>query len=353
MKTIPITLITGFLGAGKSTLINRIIKERPNTRFGLIVNEFGDVQLESSILETTEEEIVELPNGCMCCVVRADIIGAVEKIISSANKVDCILVEASGLSDPMPIAQTFMQDDLAGQIRLDSILCVVDAENFGRSADDFSIAYTQLRSADILLLSKSTLVPKEQVQKLREVVKKVVPLTSFLIADKSLSLDLIIDTKGFDHSEIAELEIDDIKGEDDHEDLFEGVLQSIPMEGSQNSKPRIGVLPKKSGAHDHYHEHVETLFYKTEKRMDHQKLSKLIYSLPESIVRGKGFIAFSVSAPLDKKYLLQFVGSRRDLIARDWAPFEQRQTALVFIGKSFDKNWLELELEKCTVESVI
>ena len=106
--------MTGFLGAGKSTLINRILSEFSHLRFGLIVNEFGDVGLESQIIEASEDEIFELSNGCMCCVVRTDMKDAVHSLVEKAGFVDHILMEASGLSDPAPIAQTFLEDDLDG-----------------------------------------------------------------------------------------------------------------------------------------------------------------------------------------------------------------------------------------------
>ena len=323
MKKIPITLITGFLGAGKSTLINRIISEHKGMKFGLIVNEFGDVKLESQIIKTSGEDIVELSNGCMCCVVRSDLVNAVDSLIKASPDIDYIIVEASGLSDPAPIAQTFMMQDLEKRIRLDSILCVIDSLNFEKNSENYNITASQIKFSDIMILSKVDLVPKEKVEAIEALIKQLVPESTILKDARAVDLDLIIDTSKYDHDNIKDIEIEEHEHEE-HEEHEEH--------------------------HHHAHEHVETVFFKSDKKIDPKKFQELIDNLPEGIVRAKGFINFGpgVEQP-EMKYVLQFVGARKQFLLESWTDGEEKQTALVFIGKDFDTEKLESSLKACEI----
>jgi G3E family GTPase len=373
MQVVPITLITGFLGSGKSTLINRILSENKHLKIGLIVNEFGDVNLESQMIETTDEEIVELNNGCMCCVVRKDITGAVQKLLDT-KKVNYILVEASGLSDPIPIAQTFLMNNMENQIRLDSILCVVDVENFTANAKNFEITMKQLSSADILLLSKVDLIPKEQLDGVTKVITEYIQNAVVLPIDSKLSLSQIIDTSQFDHTDISELsEIDADEG-DEHEGKHEDAHHHHEEKHSHDEHDHCEHGEDEhcdhcnhdhssqdehheesehehdahhhGHTHDHHHEDVETLFFKSEKPFDFQRLSELLVKLPKTIVRAKGFF-YLTNVEHDMKYLLQFVGARKQMLMRQWKDGEKRQSAVVFIGKEFDKKSLQEQLTNC------
>ena len=419
MKTIPITLLTGFLGAGKSTLINRILKEKPDTRFGLIVNEFGDVNLESQVLETSDEEIVELSNGCMCCVVRKDIVAAVEKILASKNPVDYILVEASGLSDPIPIAQTFLMNDLDGKVRLDAVLCLVDAENFEHNMEQFQIAYTQLQAADIVLLSKTDLIDKPRKKKIEAFLAQAVPNIALVPLDASFHTEQVIDTSQFDHTQISELEVYDEdhdheqihahKSEDhdhhaheshdhadkeDHDDA-DAHHAHDEKESSEHGKHYLHSHDEEKSdaehqAHDsheadahnhddhdhdeehshenheehadhdehehhehhhHAHEHVDTVFFKSDKPLDYKKFSTFITTVPQSVIRAKGFLWFDKTAEEDLKFVLQFVGARCQLSYKPWSDNEKRQSAVVFIGKHLEKKKLLAGIFACVQEA--
>ncbi|HLP80241.1 MAG TPA: GTP-binding protein [Acidobacteriota bacterium] len=347
MKTVPITLLTGFLGSGKSTLINRILAENKNLKIGLIVNEFGDVALESEMINSTKEEVVELSNGCMCCVVRSDIIEAVKKLLDSPKKVDYIIVEASGLSDPIPIAQTFLMNNVDGRIRLDAILGVVDTLNFQKNMDNFQIALTQLQAADIILLSKTDLIKAPQLEKIKELIAKMIPNVAMHDLTKKLPLKSIIDTSAFDHSELEELEVveqdheeqHDEKHESDHDDEHE--CEHCHHECDEECDH------EHHDHHHHHHEHVDTVFFKTDKPFDYKKFAELMTVLPGEIVRAKGFVYFGDSVDKDLKYILQYVGSRRQLQMKEWRSGEKKQSALVFIGTHFDKKKLERKLTEC------
>ncbi|HVY01383.1 MAG TPA: GTP-binding protein [Candidatus Nanoarchaeia archaeon] len=348
MKRIPITLITGFLGSGKSTLINRIISENKDKKIGLILNEFGDVQLESNIVQANKEEIVELSNGCMCCVVRSDLIKTVDELIKKKPEINYIIIEASGLSDPVPIAQTFLMQDMDKRIRLDSILCVVDAVNFEKNSEHFDITVAQLRFADIILISKTDLVEKIKVDAIKELITDIVPKATIFENKSDLDLDLLIDTSSYSHDEIQELEIEEHNHEDEEEEEHEH--HDHDHEEHECEDEHCENPEHNHKHHEHKHEHVDTLFFKTIKPFDQKKFESLIGELPEAIVRAKGFVNFGAGMLDTKmKYILQIVGARKQFTMDNWKPREKKQTALVFIGKHFDKKDLEQKLKNCEV----
>lgn len=353
MKRIPITLITGFLGSGKSTLINRIIEENKGKKFGLILNEFGDVKLESQIIKAGSDEIVELSNGCMCCVVRSDLIKAVDDLITKMPELDYIIIEASGLSDPLPIAQTFLMQDMNQRIRLDSILCVVDALNFEKNSKNFEITVAQLKFADIILVSKTDIVDKMKVEAIKELVTDIIPNAVVFENNKKLDLDLIVDTSKYSHDKIEELEIEyhehnHEEEEHEHEEMREHNHEEGEECHDENCEHEHHEHEGKK--YHHAHEHVDTLFFKSEKPFDQKKFEAIISKLPESIVRAKGFVNFGAGdIDTNLKYVLQIVGARKQFMAEQWDNKEKKQTALVFIGKHFDEDKLEKELRKCEI----
>jgi G3E family GTPase len=353
MKRIPITLITGFLGSGKSTLINRIIAENKDKKIGLVLNEFGDVKLESQIVKSTDEEIVELSNGCMCCVVRSDLIKTVQDLITKKPELNYIIIEASGLSDPVPIAQTFLMQDLDKRIRLDSVLCVVDALNFEKNSEHFEISIAQLRFADIVLISKTDLVEKAKVAAIKELIVDIVPKAAVFEGLKEVDLKLLIDTSEYDHTEIAELEIADHDHDHHHEHDHDEHAEEHEQEEEHCEECEKEGHDHNHEGHTHYHhahEHVDTLFFKTDKALDQKKFEKFVGDLPEAIVRAKGFINFGAGMLDTKmKYVFQMVGARKQITMESWKDEEKRQTALVFIGKHFNEKKLEKELKKCEI----
>lgn len=152
---VPVTIVTGFLGAGKTTLINRILADTAGLRLAIIVNEFGDIGIDGSLIEAGEEELIELSSGCICCVVRGDLIRAMRRLLAEQPGLDGIVIETTGLANPSPVIQTLIVDQLLGaKCRLDSVICLIDAVHISDQLDRWPDASDQIVFSDRLILNK-------------------------------------------------------------------------------------------------------------------------------------------------------------------------------------------------------
>ena len=157
---IPVTILTGYLGAGKTTLLNRILSEDHGRRYAVIVNEFGEIGIDGDLILSARENLTELANGCLCCSVRGDLVEAIGQVLSAADPVDAIIVECTGLADPVPVAQTFLvEDGLREGTRLDAVIAMVDAVNFIEQRGSAREVDDQVAFADVLVLNKIDAVP--------------------------------------------------------------------------------------------------------------------------------------------------------------------------------------------------
>lgn len=315
MSRIPITLVTGFLGAGKTTLLNQVIENNKDLKLGIILNEFGDVSLESQFLVPTEDEVVELSNGCVCCVARGDLISAFAKVMKANPETNYIILEASGLSDPLALGLTFYNPSIEKDFKLDAVICVVDAVNFEEQFDNYDIVRIQVSTSNIVLLSKVKQSTPEKINQLKNLVSDLNPKALVYEINDELDLNILLDKSISDLKTLEEFE--KVVGEHGKE-LHEGHEHGDEIE--------------------HHHEEVEEIFFKTDKPLDYYKFEELLRKLPKEVVRSKGFINFA-NAPLkDKKYLLQFVLARKDYTYLDWKKDEGKTSALLILGKGLNKN---------------
>ncbi|MCA9379249.1 GTP-binding protein, partial [Candidatus Dojkabacteria bacterium] len=272
-----LTIITGFLGAGKTTILNQIIAQHPDKKFGLIINEFGAEDIDGQIVEKSDaEDIVELANGCICCVVRQDLQQAALKLADQGN-VDYILIETSGLAEPLPVAQTFAVDNLQGKISLDSIVCIVDTENYKVGMENFEVGVKQLEAADIVVLNKLKTANPDSAQLVRQLINNVNPGAAVIEnLDDKLSTDLLIDTEKWDLEKLSKVEQEE---------------------------------------HEHEHHHVDEVVFVTDKPIQNIKLQNWVRNeFPSGAVRAKGILRVEIFPGQFGLFLFQMVGANRVLI---------------------------------------
>src|ERR1051325_9251223 len=209
---VPVTILTGFLGSGKTTLLNRILKEDHGHRIAVIENEFGEVGVDSDIIESGDVQIIEMINGCICCTVRGDLISILgtlkEKRDTGALKFDRVVIETTGMADPGPVAQTFFTDEEIGNYYLlDSILTVVDAKHAPKQLDEFHEAQEQVGFADRILLSKTDLTKDEGTELLIKRLKRMNPRAAIKKVNfGDAPIDEVLDIRGFNLNAILELD---------------------------------------------------------------------------------------------------------------------------------------------------
>src|SRR3954463_5855686 len=227
---VPVTILTGFLGSGKTTLLNRILKDDHGHRIAVIENEFGEIGVDNEIIETGDEQIVEMNNGCICCTVRGDLIRILgslkEKHDEGKLKFDRVVIETTGMADPGPVAQTFFTDEEIGNYYLlDSIITLVDAKHAPKQLDEFHEAQEQVGFADRILMSKTDLVSEDEVDQLSQRIRKMNPRAPIKpVHFGEAPLDEVLDLRGFNLNGIPELDpsflTDPSQGHHDEVDSF-------------------------------------------------------------------------------------------------------------------------------------
>ncbi|MCA1753340.1 MAG: GTP-binding protein [Spirochaeta sp.] len=308
-EPLPITLVTGFLGSGKSTYINRILQAYSGRRIGLVVNEFGEVGLEANILEASTDDIVELSGGCMCCLLRKDLREAVRRLLRNDAGLERIIVEASGLSDPVPVQQTFENARFGRPVQLESVICMVDQVSFLEHRVDFEILDHQVRTADFVLITKSEQSP-ESAALLEEVLGELAPQVPKFHVGEEPPLALLV---GVDTS--------------------------------------FGVDTTSGNRQEYKHESgVQQLWFESMYPFDPERLKKFFSELPPGVVRGKGVLYLANKDGKKHKFVLQLSGARRELQAVPWKRGEVKSNVVLLIGKNFEPQQLREKLDTCLTE---
>ncbi|WP_373540778.1 GTP-binding protein [Chamaesiphon sp.] len=219
-QKIPVTIVTGFLGSGKTTLINHILTGQQDRKVAVIVNEFGEIGIDGQItIADDEEQIVEFNNGCLCCTVRGDLVRTLEELTQRAD-LDAVLIETTGLADPAPVASTFIvADEIKSKFSLDAFVTIIDARNLDRNLKDSHEAQEQLAFADIILINKTDLVSSDDIIQIEQKIRSFNPIAKIYHTEYSIiDLPLILGTKAFDLAaklEVDPLFLDDIEHEHD------------------------------------------------------------------------------------------------------------------------------------------
>jgi G3E family GTPase len=174
-ERLPVTIVTGFLGSGKTTLVNHILANRQGVRAAVLVNEIGELGIDNDLIIASDGGTIELSNGCICCSINNDLLNSIVQVLSRAEPVDHLIVETSGVADPLPVALTFLRSEFRGAVRLDAIVATADAEQFSLELFDGVAARNQLRHADAILLNKSDRVGLERLDHVEAMLRAVNP----------------------------------------------------------------------------------------------------------------------------------------------------------------------------------
>ncbi len=357
MSLIPVTILTGFLGAGKTTLLKRVLTEAHGQKIAVIENEFGEENIDNEILVNDKiENIIQMSNGCICCTIREDLRETLQLLAEKKRKglldFERVVIETTGLADPGPVAQTFfMDEEIAEQYLLDSILTLVDAKHAWKQLDDRQEARRQIGFADQIFISKTDLVSADDVTALRRRLGHMNPRApQKAVHFGEVALADVFDLRGFNLN--TKLDIDpafltveshDHAGEHAHDDHHEH---------GENCKHPSHATPEGNHGHHHHHDDdVKSFVFRSDKAFSPAKLEDFLGAIVNiygpRMLRYKGVLNMEGT---DRKVIFQGV---HQLMGSDlgpaWAADEAKTSKMVFIGIDLPKDIFLQGLEQCLV----
>ncbi|CDM97577.1 MULTISPECIES: CobW family GTP-binding protein [Limnospira] len=318
LQRIPTTVLTGYLGAGKTTLLNYILTAQHGKRIAIIVNEFGEIGIDNQLVLNSDEEILEMNNGCICCTVRGDLIRIVTNLVERSEDFDYLVIETTGLADPAPVIQSFFVDEvMRSYLFLDAIVTVVDAKYIWEHWDS-SEAQEQIAFADVILLNKVDLVSPPILEELEQRIRGMNAVAKIHSTQHcQLPLTKVLGVRAFDLKNALSI---------DPEFLDEQAHEHDPTVSS--------VVIQESGV------------------VNGEKLNRWLYQLVQArgpdIFRMKGILDMDDE---DRRFVFQGVHMTLDgRPGRPWKPGEVRRNELVFIGRNLDESELWHGFNECFIE---
>jgi G3E family GTPase len=344
-KPIPVTVLTGYLGAGKTTLLNRILSENHGKKYAVIVNEFGEIGIDNDLIVESDEEIYEMNNGCVCCTVRGDLIRVVEGLMRRPGRFDGIIVETTGLADPVPVAQTFfMDDDVRAKTELDAVVALVDAKHLPLRLKDSREAEDQIAFADVVIINKSDLVTPEELDVIEDIVRAINPAARVYKTSRSgVDLARVLDQGAFNLERALENDPHFLEqGHDDHVCGPDCDHDHHHHDHDHHHDHHHGAM---SAIHDVTVQSVSLRGGEMNPERFFPWIQKITQTQGPNILRLKGIIAFKDDP---ERYVVQGVhmiieGDHQ----RPWKEGEKHESRLVFIGRELDREKLEASFKAC------
>ncbi len=336
-KLMPVTIISGFLGSGKTTLLNHVLKNQVNLKTAVLVNEFGEIGIDNELIIKTSEDIIELNNGCICCTINETLLNTVSKILERPEKIDYLIVETTGLADPLPVAMTFAGSDLREKVRLDSIITLIDADNYDFDLKNSSVAYSQILYGDILLLNKCDLVTDAKLNKIEQHINNIKTEPRIL---RSINSEVALQTI-----------------------MSVGLFETDTFQFKENMKNNEGSHDHSSHSHDHSshsHDHSShshdlvnniegftSVSFETSEPFSLRKFQNFLDNeISQNIFRAKGILWFVES---ERKHIFHLSGKRFSLDDYDWE--SEKSNKIVLIGKNLDHQTIKNQLDFCRFNS--
>ena len=345
MDTKPTTILTGFLGAGKTTYLNHLLKSKPNIRYAIIENEYGEQSIDSELILRAEDDIVELNNGCLCCTLNDNLYDILNKLFTRKSEYEEVLIEATGVADPRGLADPFITiPAIKKQFPITRIICLIDASLIEEQLQETKEAISQITFSDILLVNKTDLVSEKYLSELREKLQKLNPLAKIVFGNQD-SFPLI-------EIEAHNPQLDDIFFENHDHDHGHHHDHHHHHDNDNDGDQSFPI--KKPHSH-HPHEHTDevvsfTLFFDRPfdfATLQHRLLVFLMFQAKD-LYRMKGLIWLHDN---DQQCLLQSVGKRLVIEQkRPWEKDEIKQSKIVFIGRKIKREPLEKIFGQCFAE---
>lgn len=326
----PTTILTGFLGAGKTTYLNHLLMNNPETKYAIIENEYGEQSIDSDLIIRAEDDIVELNNGCLCCTLNDNLYEILNTLFDRKDEYKQVIIEATGVANPVGLAEPFvMHPAIKNFFPIANIVCLVDAELIKDHLAETEEAIGQITFSDVLLINKTDLIDAEHLKNIKARLRKLNPLARIILGNK----------EGYP-----------LIHEEDNGDLFFEMYHKNSHEKYSSNRELNFPLAKPHSHHPHDHtEEIVSHTFEFDCLFDYETLSHQLYAYlvfqSAGLYRMKGIVWTKGS---ETPHIIQSVGKRLDITEKNkWNPQEGKQSRIVFIGKKLQRSGLEKLLHRC------